>query len=315
MPASASTHPVGPTCVSESRQVGDPVTGASLALSRTVSMLLVAGPVVALVCVFVPLWGHVIQLRDVLLAVAFYLVTAFGITVGYHRLFTHRSFTANRVLKLVLAGAGAMALEGAPIGWVANHRRHHMFSDHAGDPHTPHGFGAGARDQLRGFLHAHCGWIFSPDFTPADRFARDLLADRDLVTMNRLFPVFAVLSLGVPFALGWAMSGTLAGAASALIWAGLLRMALLHHVTWSVNSVCHTFGKRPFTTKDRSTNFAPLALLSLGDSWHNFHHAHPGAARHGALRYQIDPSALLIRAFERLGWATRVRWPTAAQLA
>jgi stearoyl-CoA desaturase (delta-9 desaturase) len=294
--------------------MGDPVTGASLLLSRTVSMLLVVGPVVALGCAVLLLWGHVVDLPDVLLAMAFYVVTAFGITVGYHRLFTHRSFTANRVLKLALAAAGSMALEGAPIGWVANHRRHHMFSDHVGDPHTPHGFGAGAGSQLRGFAHAHCGWIFSPDFTPADRFARDLLADRDLVAVNRLFPLFAIASLGAPFALGWAMSGTLAGAVSALVWAGLLRMALLHHVTWSVNSVCHTFGKRPFVTKDRSTNFAPLALLSLGDSWHNFHHAHPNAARHGALRHQIDPSALLIRAFERLGWATRVRWPTAAQL-
>jgi stearoyl-CoA desaturase (delta-9 desaturase) len=310
----ASSHPPVPTRVSESRPVGDRVTGASLAVSRSVSLLLVVGPIVSLVCVLVPLWGHVVQLRDVLLAVAFYVITAFGITV-YHRLFTHRSFTANRVLKVALAGAGAMALEGAPIGWVANHRRHHMFSEHAGDPHTPHGFGAGVGDQLRGFVHAHCGWIFSPDFTPTERFARDLLADRDLVMVNRLFPVFAILSLGAPFALGWAMSGTLAGAVSALIWAGLLRMALLHHVTWSVNSVCHTFGKRPFVTKDRSTNFAPLALLSLGDSWHNFHHAHPSAARHGALRHQIDPSAMLIRTFERLGWVRGVRWPTAAQLA
>jgi stearoyl-CoA desaturase (delta-9 desaturase) len=310
----ASSHPPVPTRVSESRPVGDPVTGASLAVSRSVSLLLVVGPIVSLVCVLVPLWGHVVQLRDVLLAVAFYVITAFGITV-YHRLFTHRSFTANRVRKVALAGAGAMALEGAPIGWVANHRRHHMFSEHAGDPHTPHGFGAGVGDQLRGFVHAHCGWIFSPDFTPTERFARDLLADRDLVMVNRLFPVFAILSLGAPFALGWAMSGTLPGAVSALIWAGLLRMALLHHVTWSVNSVCHTFGKRPFVTKDRSTNFAPLALLSLGDSWHNFHHAHPSAARHGALRHQIDPSAMLIRTFERLGWVRGVRWPTAAQLA
>jgi stearoyl-CoA desaturase (delta-9 desaturase) len=278
-------------------------------------MLLVIGPVVALAGAVLLFWGHVIGLGDVLLALVFYVVTAFGITVGYHRLFTHRSFTANRVLKLVLAAAGSMALEGAPIGWVANHRRHHMFSDHVGDPHTPHGFGAGAGNQVRGFAHAHCGWIFSPDFTPADRFAPDLLADRDLVRVNRLFPLFAIASLGAPFVLGWAMSGTLAGAVSALVWAGLLRMALLHHVTWSVNSVCHTFGKRPFATKDRSTNFAPLALLSLGDSWHNFHHAHPSAARHGALRHQVDPSAMLIRAFERLGWATRVRWPNATELA
>lgn len=290
-------------------QMGDPVKGAALAVSRTITTLLVVGPAVALGIVLLPLWGHVIGLRDVFIALAFYLFSAFGVTVGFHRLFTHRSFTANRPLRVVLAAAGSMAVEGSPIAWVANHRRHHMFSDHPGDPHSPQGFGRGIRNQMRGLFHAHCGWVFKPDITPAERFAPDLLGDRDIVAVNRLFPVLAIVSFALPFGIGWAISGTLAGAITALIWAGLIRMAVLHHVTWSINSICHMFGKRPFETKDRSTNFAPLAILSLGESWHNFHHAHPSAARHGALPHQIDLSATLIRVFERLGWATSVRWP------
>jgi stearoyl-CoA desaturase (Delta-9 desaturase) len=283
--------------------------GVARATSRTVTTLIVVGPAVALGAAMPLLWGRGIHLRDVLLAAVFYLMTAFGVTVGFHRLFTHRSFRANRPLKLVLAALGSMAVQGSLIGWVANHRRHHMFSDHAGDPHSPHAFGSGFKARVRGLLHAHHGWLFKPDTTPSARFAPDLLKDRDIVVMSRLFPALAILSLAAPFAIGWAWSGTIAGAFSALLWAGLLRMAALHHVTWSVNSICHVFGKRPFKSNDRSTNFAPLALMSLGESWHNYHHAHPSSARHGALRHQVDISAALIRLFERAGWATKVRWP------
>ncbi len=289
-----------------------PVGGAPLAASRAITGLLVLGPALALGAGFWLLWGHGLGVRDVFLAIGFYLLTAFGITVGFHRLFTHHGFKPNRVLKIVLAAAGSMAVQGSLISWVALHRRHHMFSDHAGDPHSPHGFGGGTRGLLRGLVHAHVGWLFAPDSTPAERFAPDLLGDRDLVIVSRLFPLLAVVSLAVPFVIGWAWSGTLAGAVTALLWAGILRMAALHHVTWSVNSLCHVFGKRPSANKDNSTNLAPLALLSLGDSWHNFHHAHPSSARHGATRGQIDPSAALIRLFERAGWATKVRWPTTA---
>ena len=280
----------------------------ALLVSRTITVVLVVGPLFA-VGAGAWLWsGHGVDVRTLILALAFYVVSAFGVTVGFHRLFTHRSFTAKRPLKVALAVAGSLAVEGSVIGWVANHRRHHVFSDHPGDPHSPHGFGPGARAQLRGLFHAHCGWLFTPDTTPTRRYAPDLLRDRDLVAVNRLFPLLAVLSLAVPFTVGWVLSGTLVGAVSALVWAGVLRMAALHHVTWSVNSLCHMFGKRPFTTNDQSRNVPVLALVSLGDSWHNFHHAHPGAARHGVLRHQIDPSAALIRVFERWGWATKVHW-------
>jgi stearoyl-CoA desaturase (delta-9 desaturase) len=201
------------------------------------------------------------------------------------------------------------------VSWVANHRRHHVFSDKPGDPHSPHTAGAGPIGALRGFAHAHVGWLLAADATSANRYASDLVSDRDSQVLSRLFPLFALSSFAAPFFLGWTMSGALRGAFSALLWAGIVRVALLHHVTWSVNSICHMFGQQPATQTDRSTNFAPLALLSFGESWHNFHHAHPACARHGALPRQIDPSAALIRLFELMGLATNARWPTEAQLA
>jgi stearoyl-CoA desaturase (delta-9 desaturase) len=242
-------------------------------------------------------------------------VSGFGVTVGYHRLFAHRSFRAARWLKIVLASAGSLAVEGSVIGWVANHRRHHVFSDKPGDPHSPHLYGAGITAQFRGFAHAHIGWLFKVDTTSAARYAPELLDDADTRIVSRLFPIFAISSLAAPFFIGWTVTGALEGAFTALLWAGLVRMMLLHHVTWSVNSICHMFGPQPATQKDHSTNFAPLALLSFGESWHNFHHAHPASARHGALPHQIDPSAALIRVFEITRCATHVRWPTPAQLA
>lgn len=167
---------------------------------------------------------------------------------------------------------------------------------------------------MRGFLWAHVGWLFADDPTDTKRFAPDLLRDPDLVVVDRLFPVLAVASLVIPFAVGWAVFGTLAGVLGAFLWAGLVRMALLHHVTWSINSVCHIWGRRPFVTGDQSTNFGPLALVSFGESWHNFHHSSPASARHGVLPHQIDLAARLIRIFEKRGWATKVRWPTPAQI-
>ena len=284
-------------------------------LGKVVTALLVIGPGVALGVAIPLLWGHAVHLTDIILAVAFYLVSGFGVTVGFHRLFTHGSFRPNRPLKIALAAAGSMAMEGSIISWVANHRRHHVFSDQPGDPHSPHLGGPGPFRQLRGFFHAHVGWLFENDTTSTTRFAPDLLGDADVVRMSRLFPFLGIASLAAPFALGWGISGTIGGALTAFLWAGLVRMALLHHVTWSVNSVCHMFGKRPFESNDRSTNFAPLALLSFGESWHSFHHASPVSARHGVLPHQVDLGAGLIRLFERAGWATKVRWPDPLRIA
>lgn len=277
--------------------------------------IIVVGPVVSIAVAIPFMWGRLVNLRDITIAMALYAVSAIGITVGYHRLFTHRSFSAIRPLKIALAVSGSMAVEGSVIGWAANHRRHHRFSDRVGDPHSPNLAGNSARSRLGGLAHAHLGWLFRADATDRDHYVPDLLADGDLVAIGRLWGVFAVGSLVLPFGLGWAISGSLSGGVSTMLWAGLVRMLLLHHVTWGVNSMCHTYGRRPFRTKDRSTNLAALSWLSFGDSFHNLHHAYPSSARHGVLPHQWDGAAATIRWFERLGWASGVRWPDPERLA
>jgi stearoyl-CoA desaturase (Delta-9 desaturase) len=261
-------------------------------------------------------WGHGLNLADVLLAAVFYVITGLGVTVGFHRLLTHRSFTAAPALRVTLAVAGSMSFEGDVIGWVAIHRRHHAFTDRPGDPHSPYRYGRTLRGQLRGLAHAHVGWLLRDDLTPSARYAPDMLADPAMRVISGAFPALCVLSLALPFGAGWLISGSWRGAVAALVWAGLVRITALQHVTWSVNSLCHVFGSRPFTTRryDRATNLWPLALVSFGESWHNMHHSDPACARHGAERGQIDISAGLIRIFERAGWATKVRWPTPAHL-
>ncbi|MFI9559205.1 acyl-CoA desaturase [Nonomuraea endophytica] len=284
-----------------------PANGVQVGLTATIVVL----PFIALVVAIFAAWGQGIALTDLLLAAIFYVVTGLGVTVGFHRLLTHGSFTARPWLRVVLAVAGSMGFQGNVIDWVAVHRRHHAFTDQPGDPHSPYRYGTGLRGQLRGLAHAHLGWLFSDDRTPIARYAPDLLADRAMSRVARAFPALCALSLTLPFLLGWAISGTLYGALTAFLWAGLIRVALLQHVTWSVNSLCHVIGSRPFKTRrhDRSTNLWPLALLSFGESWHNGHHSEPTCARHGLQRGQLDPSAAMIRLFERLGWASDVRWP------
>jgi stearoyl-CoA desaturase (delta-9 desaturase) len=260
-------------------------------------------------------WGPGLRLADVLLAAAFYLVTGLGVTIGFHRLLTHRSFTAAPALRVVLAIAGSMSFEGEVIGWVAIHRRHHAFTDRPGDPHSPYRYGSSLLGQLRGLAHAHVGWLLRDDPTPVARYAPDMAADPAMRAISAAFPALCAMSLGLPFGVGWALGGWHA-ALTALLWAGLVRVTLLQHVTWSVNSLCHVIGTRPFATRryDRATNLWPLALLSLGESWHNMHHSDPACARHGADPRQVDISAAVIRVFERLGWATGVHWPVPARL-
>jgi stearoyl-CoA desaturase (Delta-9 desaturase) len=289
-------------------------TGWALWTARVVTGLIVIGPAVALGVGIPFLWGNLISLRDVIIGVVLYLVTGHGITVGYHRLFAHRGFTPNRAVKIVLAAFGSMAVEGSVIGWVANHRRHHRFSDRPGDPHSPHGFGPGLRAQLRGLVHAQVGWLFSGDSTSQSRYAPDLVADRDLVVMSRWWPSFAIGSLLLPFLLGWLLTGSLLDGLTTFLWAGLVRMMLLHHVTWSINSICHAMGPRPFRTRDRSRNVGALSVVSMGESFHNLHHAYPQSARHGVLPGQIDSSAGVIRVLERLGLVRDVHWPEPARV-
>ena len=277
--------------------------------------LFIGIPFLALVAAVPVAWGWGLGWRDVVLAVLMYAVTGHGITVGVHRHFTHGSFRANRGLKIALAVAGSMAIEGPVLRWVADHRRHHAFSDREGDPHSPWRYGETVPALIKGLLYAHMGWLFDIEQTNPRRYAPDLLKDRDVQRISAAFLPLVATSLFLPALLGGLLSWSWQGAVTAFFWASLVRVALLHHVTWSINSICHTLGERPFRSRDRSGNVWWLALLSMGESWHNLHHADPTCARHGVLRGQIDSSARLIWLFERLGWATAVRWPKADRLA
>jgi stearoyl-CoA desaturase (delta-9 desaturase) len=272
-------------------------------------------PSLALLAAVPIAWGWGLAWLDVILAVTFYTVTCLGATVGFHRYFTHGAFKAKRALRIALAVVGTMSVQGPILHWVADHRRHHAFADKEGDPHSPWLFGTSPAALARGFWHAHLGWVLERDLTNQERFAPDLLADRDLRIIHRLFGPLTILTLALPAVLGGLISWTWEGAVTAFFWAGLVRVTALHHVTWSVNSVCHMIGERPFAARDRSANFWPLAILSMGESWHNLHHADPTSARHGVLRGQIDISARTIWIFEKLGWASDVRWPTPQRLA
>ncbi|WP_036016561.1 acyl-CoA desaturase [Lentzea albidocapillata] len=272
-------------------------------------------PALALAAAIPLAWGWGLGWVDVGLAVFFYTLTCLGVTIGFHRYFTHGAFKANRALRIALAVTGSMAMQGPIIGWVADHRRHHAYADREGDPHSPWLFGTSARALAKGFLHAHMGWMFRRQLTNAARFAPDLLADADIQRVNRWFPALTAATLLAPALAGGLITWSWWGALTAFFWASLVRVAVLHHVTWSVNSICHMIGDRPFEARDKSANFWPLAILSMGESWHNSHHADPTCARHGVRRGQLDISARLIWVFEKLGWATHVRWPRPERLA
>jgi len=290
--------------------VGKPIhEGPKRKGEQTVLYVFVLVPFLAVLATVPVAWGGWLGWTDVILAVAFYAVGLFGITVGFHRYFTHGAFKANRGLKIALAVAGSLAIEGPVIRWVTDHRRHHAYSDREGDPHSPWRFGESIGGLTKGFWWAHIGWMFDPMHINQAKYAPDLLADRDLRRVDSLFPFWVTTSLLGPAVLGGLITWSISGALTAFFWASLVRLFVLHHVTWSINSVCHLIGERPYASRDKSANFWPLAILSGGESWHNSHHADPTCARHGVDRGQIDSSARLIWLFEKFGWATDVRWP------
>ncbi|GAA5144336.1 fatty acid desaturase [Pseudonocardia eucalypti] len=252
---------------------------------------------------------------DVTLFAVFYIVSGLGVTVGFHRYFTHGSFKAKKPLRVGLAVAGSLSLEMGVIDWVATHRRHHKYSDAAGDPHSPWRYGNDWKALIKGLFYAHVGWLFEKERTNRQRYAPDLMADRAVRKVHDAFSWLVATSMTLPGLIGGLVTWSPAGALSAFFWASLVRVSLLHHVTWSINSVCHVFGRKQFGSRDQSRNVWWLAILSFGESWHNLHHADPTCARHGALRGQIDPSARVIRWFEKLGWAYDVRWPDPERLA
>jgi stearoyl-CoA desaturase (Delta-9 desaturase) len=282
--------------------------GEMTRVEKTANLGAVVVPFAATVAAVALLWNSLVSPADLAIAAAMYLLTAISITVGFHRLLTHRSFQTSKPVEYAFAVLGSMAVQGPVISWVADHRKHHAHTDEEGDPHSPHvGHGDGVRGVLAGLWHAHSGWLMSTQGR-ADwkRYAPDLYEDRGMRLIGRRFVPLVVASLAIPALAGYLVSGTLAGAATGLLWGGLVRIFFVHHITWSVNSVCHFLGSRRFETDDRSTNVFWLSLPSLGESWHHNHHAFPRSAVHGLRRWELDPSALVIATMEKLGLAWNV---------
>ncbi|MGH3326569.1 MAG: acyl-CoA desaturase [Streptomycetales bacterium] len=276
--------------------------------------LFIGVPFLALLAAVPVAWGWGLGWHDVVIAAVMYAVSGHGVTVGFHRYLTHGSFKAKRPLRVALAVAGSLAIEGPVIRWVADHRKHHKFSDKDGDPHSPWRYGETVPALLKGLGYAHMGWMFDVEQTSQRQYAPDLLQDRDIVRVSRAFPWLTAVSLLLPALLGGLWSWSWQGALTGFFWGSLVRVSLLHHVTWSINSICHAAGERPFRSRDKSGNVWWLAALSMGESWHNLHHADPTCARHGALKGQIDSSARVIQVCETLGWAYDVRWPDEQRL-
>lgn len=298
----------------------EPETAGTFAISsgrrNAYLVVLVVLPLLALAAAVGAAWGWGVGPRDVVIAAVMYVISIFGISVGYHRLLTHRSFKCRRPLRIGLALAGGLALQGPVTLWAAEHRRHHKYADRPGDPHSPWAYGDDWPALLRGLAHAHVGWFYTARRRSSRRhWVPDLLADPDIRRLDAAYPVTVAMSFLLPAAAGGLWSTSWAGFWTALFWGGLVRYAVVHHVTWSVNSIAHTFGKREFGTRDRSSNVRWVAMLTLGEGWHNWHHAEPTCARHGVLKGQFDPSAGLIRCFERAGWAYDVHWPDSRRLA
>ena len=272
-------------------------------LDRFLTGLITVVPFLALILVAQQVWGQQLHWSDVIVFVIVYAITGLGVTVGFHRMLTHRSFKASPAIRGMWAAFGSMAIEGPCISWVADHRKHHAFSDQPGDPHSPHvDHGHGFKGAMGGLFHAHVGWLFlHTQRGNKERYAPDLIADPVVSWVNRTFFLWVTVGLALPFALGWLIGGTIDAALTGLLWGGLVRMLVLHHVTYSINSLCHFFGRKEFETGDESRNLAWLSILSMGESWHNSHHAFPTSAKHGMRRWQIDISAMVIGAMERVG--------------
>jgi stearoyl-CoA desaturase (Delta-9 desaturase) len=287
-------------------------------LERRITVAAVVVPFLGFLVAVVLLWGGLVTGRDLAIFAVMYALTGFGVTIGFHRLLTHRSFTAPTAVRATFAVLGSMSVQGAVIHWVADHRKHHTFADEDGDPHSPHGHGGnGWRSVVRGLWHAHTGWLFDrSERAPARRFARDLRADPAIRFVDRWFPAWALLGLAVPFAAGFGLSGgELAAGLTGLLWGGLVRIFVQHHATWSVNSICHMYGSRPFVTNDESRNNWAVALVSLGEGWHHNHHAFPTSARHGLRWHQLDPSYAIIWLMKRARLVRDVKLPGPGELA
>ncbi|HEX2293233.1 MAG TPA: acyl-CoA desaturase [Gaiellaceae bacterium] len=285
-------------------------------ISQVVTLVAVVVPPLGLLSAMGILWGVAFHWVDLVLLVGLYVLCAFGTTIGFHRLFTHRGFEAKAPVRVTLAILGCMTMQGPITQWVTDHRKHHALSDKPGDPHSPHvGHGEGFLGALRGFVHAHVGWLFSNLAMEQGReYGRDLYEDRLVRFVDRAYLLWVGLSLGIPFAVGYAVGGTWEAGMAGLVWGGLIRIFAYQHATFSVNSICHMFGRQDFRSRDEARNNWLVALLVFGEGWHNNHHAFPASARHGLDRFQLDPSWWVIRGLEKLGLVWDVRVPDAAQV-
>jgi stearoyl-CoA desaturase (delta-9 desaturase) len=272
-------------------------------LERNVNVAAVFVPFAATILAAVFAWGSFLHVRDLVIFAVMYLTSALGVTVGFHRHLTHRAFDTSRPLHYALAIMGSLSVQGPVLAWVADHRKHHTFSDEDGDPHSPHaGQGAGVGGMFTGLYHAHVGWLFETNGQAEKRrYCPDLASDPGMRRIHRAFPVIVYFTLAIPFAAGWVWGGTLEDGLEALLWAGFVRIFLVHHITWSINSLCHFFGAQRFETGDHSTNVFWLALPSLGEAWHHNHHAFPRSAFHGLRWYELDPSGWVILGLQKLG--------------
>jgi stearoyl-CoA desaturase (Delta-9 desaturase) len=285
-------------------------------ISQAVTLVAVVVPPLGLLAAMSLLWDVAFHWFDLVLFLGFYVVCAFGTTIGFHRYFTHRGFETNGPVKALLAVLGCMTMQGPLTQWVTDHRKHHALSDKPGDPHSPHvGHGDGLLGALRGFVHAHIGWLFSNlGMEQGHAYGKDLYDDRLLRVIDRLYLLWVVLTLGIPFAIGYLVGGTVQAGLEGLVWGGLIRIFAYQHATFSVNSICHMFGRQDYRSRDEARNNRLVALFVFGEGWHNNHHAFPASARHGLDRGQIDVSWWIIQGLERLGLVWNVKVPDAAQL-
>ena len=292
------------------------LTARQLAFQRRVTLAMTVLPLAGVVLAVWRLWGAGISGLDFGLFLGFYLATALGISVGFHRLLTHRSFVAVKPVRVALAVLGSMAVQGPVTQWCATHRRHHAYADKYGDPHSPHlAQAAGLRGVLLGLWHAHLGWILDSEKSDPNEWTPDLVADTSIAKVSKAFGWLALVTFTLPAIIGFAATGTLGGAFSTFLWGSVVRVFLLHHVTWSINSVCHFYGKEAFRARDESRNVWPMSVLSVGESWHNNHHAFPWSARLGLRFWEIDPGWYAIRILRGLGLVRNVKVPRPAQLA
>ncbi len=291
-----------------------------IASGKQKAMMLTAviAPFVGVIIAAVLLWQvGMVNWAYIGMVVFGWLITTLGITVGFHRLCSHKSFDTYPWIRLFWTALGTMSIEGAPLTWCAVHRRHHSHSDKEGDPHSPHLSGYGFLGMLKGLFHGQIGWLFTGYWSKPnyEKWIPDLIKDRMLVRMNNNYYWLVLLSLAIPTVIGYFIEGSWYGGLLGFIWGGLVRVFITHHITWSINSICHVFGNRDFKSSDHSTNNAICGILACGEGWHNNHHAFPSSARHGLKWWQFDLSWIVIRTMGLCGLAWNIKLPSAHALA